>query len=49
MANRIRGQKEYVGIASVMEIVPAVRPVKVLLNPAPTWARNPHARYATGS
>jgi hypothetical protein len=48
MANRIRGPKEYVGLAWVVLIVPAVRPVKVLLNPAPTRARNPHARYATG-
>jgi hypothetical protein len=47
--NRIRGQKEYVGLASVVVIVPAVRPVKVLLNPAPTRAWNPHVRYATGS
>jgi hypothetical protein len=48
MANRIRGQEEYVRLASVVVIVPAVRPV-VLLNPAPTRAWNPHARYATGS
>jgi hypothetical protein len=45
MANRIRGQEEYVGLAWVVLIVPAVRPVKVLLNPAPTRAWNPRARY----